>query len=237
MRYNAMTMTLFLIISLILLLLGIIFLPQLWLSHTLKKYHLPADKFPGSGGQFAAHLLNQLGIEEVAVEATQSGDHYDPQKKMVRLSDENYHGQSLTAIVVAAHEVGHAIQHKSNYRLFRLRQWLATLAIVAEKTGVIIFMIMPVLTFVSRIPAIGVISAITALAFMSIGVLVHLVTLPVEWDASFGRAMPLLVAGEYLDREDYPAARKILKAAALTYVAGALSSLLNLSRWIAILKR
>ena len=237
MRYNSINMTLILIISLIILLLGIIFLPQLWLSHTLKKHHMPADKFPGSGGQFATHLLHQLGIEEVKVEATQSGDHYDPREKMVRLSDENYSGRSLTAIVVAAHEVGHAIQHKSDYRLFKLRQLLATLAIVAEKTGIIIFMIMPVLTFISRMPAIGLISTITALAFMSIGVLVHLVTLPVEWDASFGRAMPLLEAGEYLDREDYPAARNILRAAALTYVAGALSSLLNLSRWIAILRR
>jgi len=230
-------MNLVLIICLLLVLLGVIFLPQVWLTRTLKKHHSPADKFPGTGGQFAEHLLKQLGIVEASVEETDSGDHYDPRDKKVRLSKENYHGKSLTAIVVAAHEVGHAIQHKSQYRLFKLRQTLATLAIVAEKTGVIIFMVMPILTIISRAPAIGIISTATAIMFMSIGVLVHLVTLPVEWDASFGRALPLLKAGKYLEDDDYPSARKILKAAALTYVAGALSSLLNLSRWIAILKR
>jgi Zn-dependent membrane protease YugP len=230
-------MQLLLIILLILLFLGIVFIPQVWLTRTLKKYHQPADKFPGTGGQFAVHLLKQLGINEVNVEATQSGDHYDPRQKMVRLGEDNFNNKSLTAIVVAAHEVGHAIQHKSRYRLFRLRQALAVLAIFAEKTGIIIFMIMPVLTLVSRAPIVGIMATAAAVALMSIGVLVHLITLPVEWDASFRRALPLLEAGEYLDTEDYPAARKILKAAAFTYLAGALSSLLNLSRWIAILRR
>jgi Zn-dependent membrane protease YugP len=230
-------MQLLLIILLILLVLGIIFVPQIWLTRTLRKYHQPADKFPGTGGQFAVHLLKQLNIEDVNVEVTPSGDHYDPRQKMVRLGEDNFNNKSLTAIVVAAHEVGHAIQHKSSYRLFRLRQALAVLAIVAEKTGIIIFMIMPVLTLVSRAPIVGIMATASAVILMSIGVLVHLITLPVEWDASFRRALPILEAGEYLDTEDYPAARKILKAAAFTYLAGALSSLLNLSRWIAILRR
>jgi Zn-dependent membrane protease YugP len=225
------------IILLILLVLGIIFIPQIWLTRTLRKYHQPADKFPGTGGQFAVHLLKQLNIDDVSVEATPAGDHYDPRQKMVRLGEDNFNNKSLTAIVVAAHEVGHAIQHKSRYRLFRLRQALAVLAIVAEKTGIIIFMIMPVLTLVSRAPIVAIMATAAAVILMSIGVLVHLITLPVELDASFKRALPLLEAGEYLDTEDYPAARKILRAAAFTYLAGALSSLLNLSRWIAILRR
>jgi len=230
-------MSLLPIILLILILLGIIFLPQLWLTHILNKYHQPEHKFPGSGGQFANHLLARLDIHDVTVESTESGDHYDPRQKSVRLGPENFNRQSLTAIVVAAHEVGHAIQHHSHYRLFKLRQALAVIAIIAEKTGIVIFMIMPVLTLISRAPAVGVITTAAAIAMMSIGVLVHLVTLPVEWDASFKRAMPLLEAGDYLHKDDYPAARKILKAAALTYLAGALSSLLNLSRWAAILRR
>ncbi len=230
-------MHLLLIILLIALVLGIIFLPQLWLTRTLKKYHQPSDRYPGTGGQFASHLLKQLGIDEVKVEATTAGDHYDPTDKMVRLGDDNFNNRSLTAIVVAAHEVGHAIQHKSRSRLFRLRQVLAILATVAEKTGVIIFMLMPVLTLVSRAPVVGILTTVAAVSLMSVGVLVHLITLPVEWDASFKRALPVLEAGQYLNEEDYPAARKILKAAALTYIAGALASLLNLSRWIAILKR
>lgn len=230
-------MQLLIVLALILFLLAIIFLPQIWLTRTLNKYHQPDDKFPGNGGQFARHLLDKLNIKDVNVEGTQSGDHYDPRSKTVRLSPDNYNKQSLTAIVVAAHEVGHAIQHHAQHRLFKTRQRLALLAVIAEKAGVVVFMIMPILTLVSRTPAVGLITTLAAVAMMGVGVLVHLVTLPVEWDASFKRAMPLLEAGNYLDPDDYPAARKILKAAALTYLAGALSSLLNLSRWIAILRR
>lgn len=230
-------MPLLLILLFLLLLLAIIFLPQLWLTRILKQYHHPDKKFPGNGAEFARHLLDRLNINDVSVESTPSGDHYDPRGKSVRLGEDNFNKQSLTAIVVAAHEVGHAIQHHSHHRLFRLRQVLAVVAIAAEKTGIILFMIMPVVTLISRAPIIGVITTTAAIAMMSIGVLVHLITLPVEWDASFKRALPLLEAGDYLDKDDYPAARKILKAAALTYLAGALSSLLNLSRWLAILRR
>lgn len=230
-------MQLFFILIFILFVLALVFLPQIWLTHVLKKHHQPDNKFPGNGGQFARHLLDKLNIKDVNVESTESGDHYDPRSKSVRLSPDNYNKQSLTAIVVAAHEVGHAIQHHSHQRLFKTRQRLALVAIFAEKIGVVIFMVMPILTLISRTPTVGLLTTMAAVAMMGVGVLVHLVTLPVEWDASFKRAMPLLEAGQYLDPDDYPAARKILKAAALTYLAGALSSLLNLSRWIAILRR
>jgi len=225
------------IIFLIIILLGLIYLPNIWLTHTLKKYEQPKDKFPGTGGQFATHLLTQLHIEDVTVEQTDKGDHYDPVSRCVRLSPKYHNEKSLTAIVVAAHEVGHAIQHKSNYGLFKLRTVLAVAANITEKTGVLILMLMPIITMISRSPALGLITTLSAVAFMTIGLTVHLITLPVEWDASFNRALPILQAGEYLDEEDYPAANKILKAAALTYVAGALTSILNFSRWIAILRR
>jgi len=226
-----------LIIILILLLLMLIYLPGAWLKRTLKKYEKPEDKFPGTGGQFASHLLKQLKIQDIKVEQTEQGDHYDPVDYCVRLSPPNYNGKTLTAIVVAAHEVGHAIQHKSHYGLFKLRTFLAVTAGITEKVGVLLFMIMPLLSLISRSPMVALISTLAAIAFMGIGVLVHLITLPVEWDASFKRALPLLQAGNYLEEKDYPAARKILKAAALTYVAGALSSLLNFTRWLTILRR
>lgn len=226
-----------LIAVLIIILLGVIFLPQVWLTRTLNKHYLPEDKFPGTGAEFARHLLKKMDIQDVSVESTTTGDHYDPTDKTVRLGEKHYDGRSLTAIVIAAHEVGHAIQHKSNYRFFNLRKHLATVAIIAEKTGVLIFMIMPVLTLITRNPLVGVITTSSAIGMLALGVLVHLITLPVEWDASFNRALPLLKAGQYIDKEDQPAARKILKAAASTYLAGALASLLNLSRWLAILKK
>jgi len=228
-----------LIILLLLLFAAIIFLPHKWLTYTFKKYSLPNDRYPGSGAQFAEHLLKRLDINDVQVEQADKkmGDHYDPLAKKIRLSEDFFKGQSLTAIVVAAHETGHAIQHHSRYPLFRLRIVLAFVAAICEKTGVILLMLMPILTLISRSPVVSIGTTVAAVLMLGIGVIVHIVTLPVEWDASFRRALPLLEAGDYLKPEDYPAARRILKAAAFTYVAGALLSLLNMSRWIAILKR
>jgi Zn-dependent membrane protease YugP len=225
------------IIFIIIFVLAISFLPQFWLRKVLKKYHSPADKFPGSGGQFARHLLDKLNLDRVTVEETDQGDHYDPQQLAVRLSPENYTGKTLTAIVVASHEVGHAIQHHSKYRLFSWRQRMAVLASVSERAGVMILMLMPVLGLLSRSPLLTLITGVVAVSLIFMGIVVHLITLPVEWDASFGRAMPILQAGEYLSPEDYPAAKRILRAAAMTYVAAALASLLNFSRWLAILRR
>jgi len=230
-------MHIILLIIILALLIGLIYLPNIWLTRTLKKYEHPKDKFPGTGGQFAKHLIERLKLGDISVEQTDSGDHYDPVSRCVRLSPPHFNEKSLTAIVVAAHEVGHAIQHKNHYGLFKLRTTLAVTANVTEKIGVFLIMMMPILTLVSRSPMIGLISTLSAIAFMGMGLLVHLITLPVEWDASFNRALPILKAGNFLDEKDYPAAHKILKAAALTYVAGALSGLLNFSRWLAILRR
>ena len=209
------------------------------MKYTLKKYASPDDRYPGNGAQFASHLLKRLEINDVEVEQAEAktGDHYDPVAKKIRLSEGFYNGQSLTAIVVAAHETGHAIQHHSHYSLFRLRTLLAFVAAITEKTGVVLLMLMPILSLISRSPVVGLGTTGVAIIMLGIGVVVHLITLPVEWDASFKRALPLLEAGDYLKPEDYQPARKILRAAAMTYVAGALASLLNMSRWLAILKR
>lgn len=225
------------IISIIILVLVISLLPQYWLRKVLRHYHSPADKFPGNGGQFARHLLDRLGLDQVTVEQTEQGDHYDPQQLAVRLSADNYTGKSLTAIVVASHEVGHAIQHHSHYPLFKWRQNMAMLAGVTERAGMLMLMILPLLGLLSRSPYLAMITALVAVGFIAVGILVHLITLPVEWDASFRRAMPILEAGDYLSPDDYPAAKRILRAAALTYVAAALASLLNFSRWLTILRR
>ena len=95
----------------------------------------------------------------------------------------------------------------------------------------------PVLSVLTRAPQTGALMLLIGVAAMSLGTLVHLVTLPVELDASFGKALPILEEGNYLQDGDLPHARRILKAAALTYVAGSLASLLNLGRWLAVLRR
>jgi len=190
------------------------------------------------GGELAVHLLETLKIDDVSVEETKPGqDHYDPVAKMVRLSPVNFSGKSLTAITVAAHEVGHAMQHASAYPIFKLRHKLVHFAVYFEKLGSMAILAMPVITLVTRSPVIGGAVFFMGILGIAFGTLVHLVTLPVEWDASFKRAMPLLIEGEYINDMQSKHAHKILKAAALTYVAGSLASLLNFYRWIAILRR
>jgi hypothetical protein len=225
-------------ITAILLIAALMFLPNYWVTHVIRKYQRPDNLFPGTGGELAKHLLERFGITNAGVEEGEPDqDHYDPQERMVRLSPENYHGHSLSAITIAAHEVGHAIQHHNGYPLFTLRTHLVRLAIVAGRVGSVAIMATPLLGGITRSPTVALVTFLLGISGIAVGTLVHLVTLPVEWNASFSRAMPILVAGEYIDPGQQPHAHKILKAAALTYVAGSLASIINLYRWIAILRR
>jgi Zn-dependent membrane protease YugP len=221
---------------LILLVLALLFLPGLWVRRVLARYRQPEDRYPGSGASFARHLLDQLGLEEVAVEATESGDHYDPTKRCVRLSKVHHEGQSLAAITVAAHEVGHAIQHADGYLPLGIRTRLAVVAGSLGQMSAVVLTVGPLLSLALRMPAAMAWSMGLGLLGMASSSLLHLVTLPVEWDASFSRALPLLSSGGYLKEGDLPHARKILLAAALTYVASSLFSLLNLWRWLRVLR-
>jgi Zn-dependent membrane protease YugP len=230
-------MHILLIVIGLLLLTALIFGPQYWTSQVLKRYSTHNEEYPGTGSELARHLLDRLGLTGVKVEATDKGDHYDPSDRTVRLTPDKFDGKSLTAIVVAAHEVGHAIQHHDHYRPFKLRQHLAIVALFAQKMGALLMMALPVLSLISRSPTVGLIMLIAGFASFGLGTLVHFVTLPVEWDASFKRALPMLHAGEYIPVAEQKAANKILTAAALTYVSASLASLLNLGRWLAILRR
>ncbi len=221
----------------IILIVALIFGPQYWVSHVLKKYSNIQEHFPGTGGELARHLIDTYKLQGVKVEKTNMGDHYDPTDKVVRLSSEYFNGKSLTAIAVAAHEVGHAIQHHNGYLPFELRQRIVSIAIGAEKLGAMAMIALPFITLISRSPRIAMIMFFIAIGSMLVGTLVHLITLPVEWDASFKRALPILKKGKYISDREIKYAHKILTAAALTYVSGSLASLLNLGRWIAVLRR
>lgn len=216
-----------------------VLLPGLWVKQVMAKYHQPADRYrgKGSGAELARHLLERFGLSDVEVEETPAGDHYDPTAKAVRLSPENYQGYSLTAITVAAHEVGHAIQDSRGESLFQARQKLAKAAFVAERVAGMLLVAAPIVFILTRVPQAGAATILIGVASMALGTIVHLVTLPVEFDASYGKALPILKEGDYLHDGDLAHAERILKAAALTYVAGSLASLLNLGRWIAVLRR
>ncbi len=225
------------ILIFIALLAAIIFGPQLWAKQILTKYSRTRDDFPGTGGELARHLLDRLKLPHIKVEVTELGDHYDPIEKTVRLSQDNWSGKSLTAVVTAAHEVGHAMQDYMGYQPLHARTKLIVIAQMAEKFGAGLMIMIPVITVLVRLPAAGVLMFLGGLASLGTSVVVHFVTLPVEWDASFRRALPILEKGEYISAKDQRAARRILTACALTYVASSLTSLLNLWRWIAILRR
>lgn len=222
-------------VCVLLLLLG----PGLWVQRVLRKYSLPADRYraSGTGAEFARHLLDCHALADVKVESTEQGDHYDPEARAVRLGVSNYQEASLTAVTIAAHEVGHAIQHARGEVLFQSRQRLVRMAVGAERIAGVLLVATPLITVLTRVPQAGLLCLLLAVASAALGTLVHLVTLPVEFDASFKKALPMLASGQYLHDPDLPHARRILIAAALTYVAGSLGSLLNLARWLAVLRR
>ena len=218
----------------LLLLLGAGF-PSWWVRSVLAKYRQPTDRYQWSGADVARDLLQRLEIDGVRVEQTAQGDHYDPEARCVRLTPEHYEGHSLTAVTVAAHEVGHAIQDAAGYGPLRWRTRLARWAHWGQRLGAGLLVGLPVILAVTRSPALLLPAAGLGVAGLMGGVAVHMLTLPVEFDASFRRAMPLLSAG-YLHAPDPPHARRILRAAALTYVAAAAASLLNVWFWLRLLR-
>ncbi len=226
----------FLTILGVVFLIGLIIWPQFWIKSVMKRHSGMRDDFPGTGGELAEHLLEHFDVEGVGVKTTDAGDHYDPETRTVRLSQDNFDGTNITAVAIAAHEVGHALQHARDERGLRLRQKLVSVAMVTDKFASIFFIAAPVLAVLARTPAAFIGLAAVGIGLLGVRILVHLVTLPVEYDASFGKALPILKEGGYLKEDDLAGARSVLKAAAYTYVAGAMMSLIDLARWIRILR-
>ncbi len=213
-----------------LLVLIICFGPSAWASWTMKRYAGSRQDFPGTGGEFARHILDLADLGDVGVEATTIGDHYDPIEKVVRLSESNLDGRSLTAVTVAAHEVGHALQDRDGYPLLRLRTRMAKIAAWGERIVQVLMVTSPAMLFAS--PRLAMIQVGIGLTIMTGRVVLHLVTLPVEFDASFKRALPILDHGNFLEKKDLAGATSILRAAAWTYVAASLFSIIDVIRWL-----
>jgi Zn-dependent membrane protease YugP len=216
--------------------LALAFLPQIWVQRVIARHSADRPDFPGTGGEFARHLLDRLGLAGVGVEESKLGDHYDPDSKTVRLLPAHMRGRSLAAIVIAAHEVGHAVQDATGYAPLKARTRLAKQAQKFETVGSIVMLAAPLLVLIAKSPHILLLQMFLGLLILGMTVLIHASTLPTEYDASFRRALPILKAGQYLRAEDMPAARQILRAAALTYVAAAAGSLLNVMRWLRVLR-
>jgi Zn-dependent membrane protease YugP len=225
------------VIFLILLVLAIVFLPGLWVKRVLQRYSSPADRYSGSGADLARHLLDINGLQHVAVEITAQGDHYDPIEKAVRLTDDKYKQRSLTAITVAAHEVGHAIQDAEQYAPLRIRGLLVRASQKIERIGAGALLLSPFVGALTRAPGLSFVMFAAGFLTLATSTLVHLATLPTEFDASFRRALPQMEKHDILMQVDKPHAQRLLTAAALTYVAASLMSLLNIARWWTILRR
>ena len=127
----------------IVVILALVFGPSIWVTRVLDKYSVPADRYSGSGSQLARHLLDRNGLQSVGVEPTEVGDHYDPEAKVVRLTSDKFDGHSLTAITVAAHEVGHALQDHHGYAPLKMRTRLVKATRGIEKIGAGVMMISP----------------------------------------------------------------------------------------------
>jgi len=215
-----------------LVLLALIIAPQLWITSVMKRHGSQRAALPWTGGEFARTLLDSMKLTSIKVEETALGDHYHPLAKSVRLKTDHYFGRSLTAIVIAAHEVGHAMQDATGYAPLQTRTRIAGVADFIHKAGAVFVIASPVLAALLRHPG-GLFIGLAAAVLMNLVALVmHAVTLPVEFDASFNRAMVVLKHGKFIPEEEMGAARHILSAAAYTYVASALIDLINLPRLV-----
>ncbi|MEH7093450.1 zinc metallopeptidase [Neobacillus vireti] len=210
---------------------AIIVLIPLWAQMRVKNTFARYSRVPTStnrrGADVAREILNANGLYNVVVEEGRGflSDHYDPRSKAVRLSPENYHGHSIAASAIAAHECGHAIQDGERYTFLRFRHALVPVANLGSNASWILIMI-GIFAHLSGLLLLGII-------FMAAAVLFQLVTLPVEFNAS-NRAMKQVVSLGLIGNREQREARKVLNAAALTYVAAAAVAVLELLRLVLI---
>jgi uncharacterized protein len=206
------------------------FLPQMWVKNTYAKFAEVPTRRGQTGAQLAQQILKDNGVHNVQVEAVagELSDHYDPGALRVRLSEANYYGTSVAGVAVAAHECGHAIQHATGYYPVVLRSALVPAVNIGSQFGPMLFMISMGLGVVSHgMPGWALLLAWVGVLLFGFSVLFHMVTLPVELNAS-ARALKILSDGRYLETDEMPGAKKVLTAAAFTYVAAALYSLIQL---------
>lgn len=199
---------------------------SIWVNSAMKKYNGVQNARGMTGAEAAQRILMDAGIYDVRVECLQkgAGDHYDPRSKTVRLSYENFHYPTVTAVAVAAHECGHAKQHQENYAPLSIRSAMVPVVNIASKVGIPLIFIGILLSWNQILIQLGIWTFLIAVLF-------QLVTLPVEFNAS-SRAMSAIERSGLLGVQEQQGARKVLTAAAMTYVAAAASSVLQLLRLV-----
>lgn len=203
---------------------------QFFIKHNYKKYSKESDINGVSGYETARRILDNNGLEHVAINKVDGtlSDYYDPRDKTVNLSTDIYDGRTIAAVSVAAHECGHAIQDKTGYLFLRIRRTIIPVVNFASYAGY--FAVVIGLFFSAMILIrIGILLELVILAF-------QLITLPVEFNAS-KRGLKQIKELNLLQKDEYYGGKKMLSSAALTYVAGVASALINVFRLILILRR
>ena len=217
-------------IGLYLLALIIPLIAQVYINSSYKKYSNIKNRKGLTGFDVARKILDKNGLKEIYIVETKVvlTDHYDPKRKTVKLSTDVFHSDSISSIAVAAHECGHAIQDKTGYLFMKIRSFIYPIVSFGTKFAYIVLVIGLIANLMNVI-WLGII-------LVGLGLLFQIVTLPVEFDAS-NRALKELESTIGIDSSDYNGTKTMLTAAALTYVAGVLSSALEILRLILIFTR
>jgi len=211
--------------NIVLYLLVLIFpiIASINIDSTYNKYKRAKNKNKLSGFEVARKILDENGLKDMYIVEVKGNltDHYDPSQKVVRLSSDIFHGETIAAAAVAAHECGHAIQDKENYTFMKIRAFLVPIVNFATNMAYILFLISILLQMVDML--------MVSIVVVFLSLIFQVVTLPVEFDAS-KRALKQLNDLKLLDKEEHEGSEKVLKAAAFTYIASVLSAILNLVR-------
>ena len=200
--------------------------PVIWLNYVFHKNDQILINMPFTGLEFGKLILKDYGLTEVKIEKSLSVDHYDLLEKKVKVTQERLSKKSLTAISIVCHEIGHAIQHKEKYKALEQRTSLVRNTAWISQIGSSILLIgIPTILATGYYPLIKV-CLLLALLSLLIGIIVHLITLEVELDASFNKALPILI--EKVPPEYHDSCKSILRAAAFTYVIGVVRNFVSL---------
>ena len=210
-------------------------LPVVWLNYVFKKNDEILPNMPFNGIEFGNQLIKELELKDVSLEKTQIGDHYDLDQRKVKVGEDRLKKKSLTSISIICHEIGHAIQHAENYTPLITRTKLVKNTLWINKIAfAVIYIGLPIIFATGYLPFIKVCILLILLSLF-IGVVIHLVTLEVELDASFNKAMPIIQ--KKIPEVYHDSCRSILRAAAFTYVVGVFKNLISLRMIWTVLSR
>ena len=200
--------------------------PMLWLNYVFNKNDKILINMPFNGQEFGNLILEEKGLNNVLIEETSVGDHYDLNEKKVKVLNDRLKKKSLTSISIICHEIGHAIQHQENYKPLKNRTIIVKSTAWITQIGNSILLIGIPFIFATGATSLIKTSLIIVLISLIIGVFIHIITLDVEFDASFNRAMPIIK--EKVPKEYHNACRSVLLAAAFTYVVGTIRNFISL---------